>query len=346
MRKRAAGIGRANYCEERSTYFFLCLVGALWLVPYEALSEAIPPQVSQEAASGVAATVNGAPITSQELDNAVNSMLPRATGHRQLSETRTEEIKKEVLEDLIQKELLYQEAKRENIQVSSEEIEAEMEKIQNRFFSEQDFKAAIKKNGLTEEKVRSGIERFLAVRKVSAMGIDSKVTIQDQDLVKYYEENRQKFVQPEEREIRQILISVDPGGSDKDWEAGLKKANALFKKIKAGGDFAELAKINSDDTPTKERGGNLGFLPRNRMQVKELEETAFALEVGQVSSPVKTIYGYFILKLDGIKPSRPLAFSEVDKDALRKELRDQGLEKRRREWLEELRAKAEIKVFK
>ena len=89
----------------------------------------------------------------------------------------------------------------------------------------------------------------------------------------------------------------------------------------------------------------MGFLPRGRMQVKELEETAFAMQAGQVSSPVKTIYGYFILKVEGLKPARQLAFSEVDKDLLREELRTQVLEKRRRQWLEELRAKAEIRVF-
>ena len=108
----------------------------------------------------------------------------------------------------------------------------------------------------------------------------------------------------------------------------------------------ELARVSSDDKSTRERGGNLGFLTRGRMQVKEVEEAAFALESGRAGGPVKTIYGYFILKVDGIKPSKPLAFSEVDKDLLREELRNQALEKRRRQWLEELRAKAEIKVFR
>src|ERR1700693_4445107 len=107
MRKRSAGIGRVNNNdEEKSAYFFWCLVGALCLVPYEALSQAIHSQDSQEPASGVVATVNQRPITSQELDNAVSSLLPRAYGHRQLSEARTAEIKKEVLADLIQTALL------------------------------------------------------------------------------------------------------------------------------------------------------------------------------------------------------------------------------------------------
>ena len=322
-------------------------------MPYEVLSQVVYSQDAQEPTSsasalggqGLAATVNQAPITSQELDEAVNSSLPRAFGHRQLSETRIAEIKKDVIEDLIQKELLYQEAKRENIRVSPQEIETEVAKIRKRFSSEKEFMAALKKNDLTLEKIRLGTEKFLMVSKVMLMAVDSKVAIEEQDLVNYYETNRQRFVLPEEREIWQILIAVDPGASDKGWEAGLKKANEIFKKIKAGQDFAELAKTVSDDKSTRGQGGSLGFLPRDRMSVKELEEAAFTLEVGQVSSPVKTLYGYFILKVDDIKPSRPLAFSEVDKDILRQELRAQVLEKRRRQWLEELRAKAEIRVF-
>ena len=240
MRKRNTGTGcvSRNNDDERSAYFFWCLVGALCFVPYEALSQAIHPQDGQEPSSGVVATVNQTPITSQELDDAVNGLLPQTYGHRQLSEARTAEIKKEVLEDLIRKELLYQEAKRENIHVSPQEIDAEVAKIRKRFSSEKEFMAALKKNGLTPEKVRSGVERFLAVRKVSEKAVDSKVAIQDQDLVAYYEANRQKFILPEEREIRQILVAVDPGGSDKDWEAGFKKAEEILKKIKAGQDFA------------------------------------------------------------------------------------------------------------
>src|ERR1700674_4729655 len=99
--------------EERSAYFFWCLVGVFCLMPYEVLAHAGHAQETQEPPSslsvsggqGVVATVNQMPITSQELDRAVNSSLPRAYGHRQLSEERIAEIKKDVLEDLIQKEL-------------------------------------------------------------------------------------------------------------------------------------------------------------------------------------------------------------------------------------------------
>lgn len=337
--------------KNRRLVLVCCLIGALLLVPDgvwpQGAAEPAPSTVSVSlvGGQGVVATVNQTPITSQELDAAVSSFLPQAFGHRLLSEARIAEIKKGVLADLIEKELLYQEAKRQKIQSSPQEIEAEVTKIRNRFSSDKEFMSALKKSDLTLEQVRSGVERFLAVAKVTAMEVDSKAAVQEQDLANYYETNQQRFVLPEQREIRQILIAVDPSGSDKDWEAGFKKANEIFKKIKAGQDFAELARISSDDKSTKDQGVGLGFVARGQMSVKELEESAFAMETGQVSSPVKTLYGYFILKVEGVRPARRLALSEVNQDLLREELRAQVLEKRRKQWLEELRAKAEIRVF-
>jgi parvulin-like peptidyl-prolyl isomerase len=337
-------------------FIFLCFfMGVLFLGsqktwPQSAGPEAVPKPsaaagVPGSGGQGVVATVNRRPITSLELDQAVNSLLPRAFGHRQLSESRVAEIKKKVLEDLIQKELLYQEANRRSIRVGPQEIDSEVSKIRRRFSSEKEFQAALEKSDLTLEKVRFGIERFLAIRKLLTMEVDSKVTVQEKDLVEYYEANPQRFTVPEEREIRQILVGVDPGGSEKAWDAGLEKANAILRKIKAGRDFAELARNESDDQATKDQGGRLGVLPRGGMKIKELEEAAFAMEVGRVSSPIKTLYGYFILKVEGVRPARRLAFSEVNQDLLREELRRQTVEERRRQWLEAIRAKADIKVF-
>ena len=302
----------------------------------------VPPGLSGQS---VVATVNQRPITALDLDQAVSSLLPSTFGHRRLSESRVLELKKKVLEDLIEKELLYQEAERLSIRVSPQEIESEVAKIRKRFSSEKEYQAALEKSDLTLKKVRFGIERFLAVRKLLAMEVDSKTPVQEQDLINYYEANRQKFVVPEEREIRQILVGLDPAASAKQWDAGLNKANELLKKIKEGQDFSELARNESDDRATKDQGGSLGFLPRDRMKIKELEEAAFEMKVGQVSNPIRTLYGYFILRLEGLRPTRQLAFSELNKDLLREELRLQTLEARQRQWLETIRAKADIKVL-
>ncbi len=164
----------------RPPVFLCCFIGAAILIPDTAWPQAARPEGSQ-----VVAIVNQTPITSQELDAAVNSLLPRAFGHRQLSEARIAEIKKEVLEDLIEKELLYQEANRLKIQVSPQEIEAEATKIRNRFSSDKEFMAALKKSDLTLEKVRSGLERFLAIRKLVAMEVDAKVNVEAGDRADY-----------------------------------------------------------------------------------------------------------------------------------------------------------------
>ena len=156
--------------------FLCCFISALLLMPNTVWPRATRPEDSQ-----VVAVVNQTPITALEPDESVSSLLPRAFGHRQLSEERLAEIKKEVLEDLIQKELLYQEAKRKNIEVSPQEIEAEMTKIRNRFSSEKEFMSALEKSDLTLEKVRAGLERFVAIRKLVAMEVDAKVKVEAGD---------------------------------------------------------------------------------------------------------------------------------------------------------------------
>ena len=341
----------------RRFIFLWVFIGALFLGSQNACPQSGGPEEIQRPSAtmsatpgisgqSVVATVNQRPITALDLDQAMSSLLPSTFGHRRLSESRVLELKKKVLEDLIEKELLYQEAERRSIRVSPQEIESEVAKIRNRFSSEKEYQAALEKSDLTLEKVRFGVERFLAVRKLLAVEVDSKAPVQEQDLVNYYEANLQKFVVPEEREIRQILVGVDPAASAKQWEAGLKKANELLKEIKAGQDFSELARNESDDKATKDQGGSLGFLTRDRMKIKELEEAAFEMKVGQVSSPIRTLYGYFILRLEGLRPTRQLAFSELNKDLLREELQLQTVEARQRQWLETIRAKADIKVFR
>ena len=356
------GCWRADQVEElmgkKRWFIYLSIfIGVVLLVFQEACAQSLDREESRKSSAAmsvtpglsgqiVVATVNRHPITALELDQSVSSLLPSTFGHRRLSESRVLELKNKVLEDLIQKELLYQEAKRQGIQASAQEIESEMAKIRMRFSSEKEFQTALEKSDLTQEKVRAGIERFLAIRKVLAAEVDSKVTVQEQDLADYYQANRQKFIVPEEREIRQILVGVDPDGLAKQWDGGLKKANELLKKIKAGQDYSELARNESDDKESKNQGGSLGFLPRGRMKIKELEDAAFSMEVGQVSSPIRTLYGYFILKLEGLRPGRQLAFSELNKDLLREEVRMMTVEARRRQWLDAIRAKADIKVFR
>jgi peptidyl-prolyl cis-trans isomerase D len=142
--------------------------------------------------------------------------------------------------------------------------------------------------------------------------------VSDAQIAEYYGSHKQEFEQPEEVHVRHILIrpkTEDEAG----WNDALKRAREVYAKAVApGADFAALAKEYSEDPGSKSSGGDLGWFSRGRM-VKEFEDAAFALKPGEVSEPVKSKFGYHILKLEGKRPGGVQPLSEV-RDTIREKL--------------------------
>lgn len=135
-----------------------------------------------------------------------------------------------------------------------------------------------------------------------------KPTVTDADLQKYYNDHKDTYAVKEQVKARHILISV-PQGSDAKTDAAAKaKAEGILKQIRSGGDFAALAKANSDDPGSKDSGGELGFFGTKKM-VPEFEKAAFALQAGQTSDLVKTNFGYHIINVEqhDMPHQKPLA---------------------------------------
>jgi peptidyl-prolyl cis-trans isomerase D len=136
------------------------------------------------------------------------------------------------------------------------------------------------------------------------------MTVPEAQISEYYKTHQQEFQQAEEVRVRHILIR--PNTQDEaGWQAALARAREVYTKAVApGADFAALAKQYSDDPGSKDSGGDLGWFSRGRM-VKEFEDAAFALKPGEVSAPVKSQFGYHILKLEGRRPGGIRPLSEV-----------------------------------
>jgi peptidyl-prolyl cis-trans isomerase D len=134
----------------------------------------------------------------------------------------------------------------------------------------------------------------------------SQVIPTESDLQKLYEENRAQYVRDESRRARHIVIGVNEGEDD---AAALKKADAVAAEARAGKDFAELAKQHSTD-PTANQGGDLGFVQKRDFP-GPIGDTLFSMKVGDVSAPVKSQFGYHILKLEEIQAQEARPFEEV-----------------------------------
>jgi peptidyl-prolyl cis-trans isomerase D len=143
----------------------------------------------------------------------------------------------------------------------------------------------------------------------------------DQQLREFYQANASKYVVPEERKASHILIQVPKGADKATVEAAHKKAEDLLAKIKAGKSFAELAKKYSDDPGSAEQGGDLGYFARGVMD-PAFEKAAFSLKVGEVSKPVRTSFGFHLIKLEAIRKSKAKKFEDVRKELIPAYLKD------------------------
>ncbi|HLV48163.1 MAG TPA: SurA N-terminal domain-containing protein [Aliidiomarina sp.] len=140
------------------------------------------------------------------------------------------------------------------------------------------------------------------------------VSVSDAEVREYYDRNPQAYSTKEERRVAHILFEF---GSDED--AAKARAEEVLARIQNGGDFAELAAENSDDTFSGEDGGNLGVLERGSID-PDVEAAGFALqEVGEVSNLVRSAFGFHIIKLTKFEPRQQTAFNEV-KDDIRENL--------------------------
>ncbi len=159
-----------------------------------------------------------------------------------------------------------------------------------------------------KDNYRVGEKRKIRYVMVDQESLRAKATVTGQQIDRYYNDNIQQYSTPEQVRASHILIKSS-GTAEEDGTAR-KKAEDLLAQIKKGADFAELAKKNSQDESSAVKGGDLDFFPRGQM-VHEFDQKAFSMEVGQLSEPVKTQFGYHIIKLTDKRPATTKTLAEV-----------------------------------
>ncbi|MEO7775526.1 MAG: SurA N-terminal domain-containing protein [Steroidobacteraceae bacterium] len=162
----------------------------------------------------------------------------------------------------------------------------------------------------------------LAYAELDLASLSAQVQVTDADLQARYEKNKARYVEPERRRGRHILLSVDDPKED---AAVQKKASELVAQLRGGADFAALAKAQSQDPGSAAQGGDLGWADRT-VYVKPFADALFSLKQGDLSAPIKTQFGYHIIRLDEIRAGHEKTFAE-SKPELQAELhRDQAAE--------------------
>jgi peptidyl-prolyl cis-trans isomerase D len=141
-----------------------------------------------------------------------------------------------------------------------------------------------------------------------------KVTVSEDEIQDYYESNPQKFKSPKTVEARHILIKLAPDANAEEVENARQRIETVLDLAKGGQDFAELAKKYSEG-PTKTEGGNLGAFRREAM-VKPFADKAFSMKAGEISEPVRTRFGWHIIKVEKVNPEKASSLSEAQGDII------------------------------
>ena len=304
---------------------------------------AVSPALAEEAsksAEGKVATVNGIDISRKDYDREVNLYKDRlARSGRPMDQEQIKVISGQILDRMIETELLYQESRKQGVQIESTEIEAQFSDIKQRFSSEQEFASAIGKMEMTEAGIRAQIERGLAINELVKTRIADNIKISEEETRTFYDSHPELFKQPEQVKASHILVKVEADADAEKKTAAKKKIDQIQDRVKKGEDFATLARENSEG-PSATKGGDLGYFERGKM-VKPFEEAAFALEVNQVSDVVQTSFGYHLIKVFDKKPAQTMAYAEV-KPKLVDHLKQQKLKLEVDTYLEDLKKNAKI----
>lgn len=278
----------------------------------------------------VVATVNGEKILRKDLDK----ILDRFKNH--VNPAALVSMEQQITEQLIAQSLLRQFVVEKNLTVSDEVVEKEITKM----------RANIKNNPATKDKT---LEQFLefqgsnidelktAIRMSAAIESYVSQNINDKKTEEYFIANISNF-NGEAVTASHILVDTKNTKTQEELDKARAKIESIRKELDEGADFAELAKKYSD-CPTGKTGGSLGAFPRHGAMVESFASAAFATEIGKVSDPVKTEFGYHLIKVTDRTKPKDVSFSEV-KDAVRNELI--GIEMGN--IIKDLREKAKVEI--
>jgi peptidyl-prolyl cis-trans isomerase C len=243
-------------------------------------------------------------ITKQDMEARIAS-LPMEYQMR----VQTEEQRQEFLEALLQMEILATEAKAQKL--------------------EKDKDVAVR----IADTVNSILAQEYMKKKMATL---KKPT--DKEVEEYYQSHKDQYVQPAQIKAQHILIQTAPDAKPEELAAAKAKAEGIHKELLAGGDFAKLAEKYSDDKGSKVRGGDLGFFSRENM-IPEFAEEAFKLKKDEISQPVKTGYGFHIIKVNEINPQKQMDLQEAAgaiqtslENARREELASKEMERLKKKY--------------
>ena len=285
--------------------------------------------------------VNGQVITQEMFDKKFDTVLSESPFNNNKNEIKDPKnrviylfLKDKIVNLLILKELVDQEAKKRNVKVSQGDIDKNINLITERLGGKERLEKQLKQNNISYNKFKESIKADLTTKKL-VDSISSELEISEKEAKEYYEKNKEtKFNLPEQVRARHILISASSSDIrekienteeglkegeinkkvDEEMQKAKKKAQKILAEVKANPKkFTELAKKYSEDPSSSIKGGDLGYFSKEEM-VPNFSKAAFSITPGKISDLVKTDFGYHIINVVDRKKAGVTPFNEIKEE--------------------------------
>lgn len=289
------------------------------------------------------AIVNDTAIFKSDLDRDVNLILRKFKDKEKgVSEDRLPDIRKKALEDLINRELLYQESIKQKVSIDSDLVDKQFELIKKMYSDEKLFSDKLSFMHLSESEMKSQIEKNLSVRRFINDTLTRGILVLEEESRDFYKKNMKKFRQAEKIRASHILIKASPDLPEPEKAKARQKIETIRKRIRNGEKFADLAKKFSEG-PAGDAGGELGYIERKKM-AKPFSDAAFSLKEGETSNVIETRLGFHLIQVLGKKPEKDSTYEEAKKEIDRL-LAQKKLNENIKSCLEKLKQDARIEII-
>jgi len=275
----------------------------------------------------IAALINGKEILLSEINRGVEDLKERYRLYEPIEEKRLKDLRMNVLSQLIEKIILFQEAERKNIYVTDSEVESVIKEITDDYQGE-GLKRKLEVEKITPDQWKEKIKERLLIKKLITEEVNKGIEVSDEKLREYYKANSGKYFQPVQVRALQIVVGIET------------EAEEIYKRLVKGDNFARIAREISI-SPEGKSDGDLGFFSRGQMPQEF--DVVFDLKIGKISKVIQTPYGFHIFKVIERKEARKMNFNEA-RDIIRKRLLKEQQDARFKEWLKALKDKSRIMI--
>lgn len=307
----------------------------------------IPKSGCAEIVDRIVAVVNDDIITLFELNRSFKPYAERIKQSGFAPEKEQEmlyKVREDILNQLIDQKIEDQEIKLSNITISKKEIDETIERIKSlNFYTDEDLRAALAKEGITMEKYRQGLKEQMLRTKLVNIKVKSKIVITNKDIKSYYENNPDKYGGMKKYHLRNIIMTVPLLADEKEKLEIQTKMDSVLEKLIAGESFKTLAMIYSESSMAA-KGGDLGWFELDNLS-PQLQNAIKEMTAGEFTPVLDTDQGYQIFFVEDVEttPGKPL--EEVSPE-IERILFNEDVDKKFRAWIEDLRKQSHIKIIR